>query len=209
MSAQDIDRRQLLGAALLTAVLVGPPLTLAHRPGTPESGEASDEQIAMLRRVSDVVIPRTDTPGASDVGVPEFVALALSHGLEGTRGPAGDSTPAVPPERALTRPQAGLQLLDWLADALASYGVLHAATAPGPQVAAAVGRIDDAAFAPAGADSPWHKIKSLILLGYYTSQAGATQELRYELVPGRWDPDLPAGPHDRAWSSDWTALTFG
>ena len=45
-------------------------------------------------------------------------------------------------------------------------------------------------------------------MGYYTSEAGATQELRYTLVPGRWDPDVPLKPGDRGSSSDWVGQTF-
>ena len=35
------------------------------------------------------------------------------------------------------------------------------------------------------------KFKYLVLLGYYHSEIGATQELRYELVPGAWRSCLP------------------
>ena len=53
------------------------------------------------------------------------------------------------------------------------------------------------------------EIKALILTGYYTSEVGASRELQYELVPGRWDPNLPLPAHNRSWSSDWTAVDFG
>ena len=33
--------------------------------------------------------------------------------------------------------------------------------------------------------------------------------MRRELVPGRWDPNLPLPAHNRSWSSDWTAVDFG
>jgi len=53
------------------------------------------------------------------------------------------------------------------------------------------------------------KVKGLILTGYYTSEVGGARELRYELVPGRYDPKVPITPETRAWSSDWTAVDFG
>lgn len=68
---------------------------------------------------------------------------------------------------------------------------------------------DAAAFAPDQKDHPWKKIKALILTGYYTSEVGASRELQYELVPGRFDPDLPLPADNRSWSSDWTAVDFG
>jgi hypothetical protein len=66
--------------------------------------------------------------------------------------------------------------------------------------------VDQAAYAERG--SLWARIKSLILMGYYTSEPGATRELYYQLVPGRYDPDVPEKPGDRASSNDWTGQRF-
>ena len=55
----------------------------------------------------------------------------------------------------------------------------------------------------------WKKIKSLILIGYYTSQTGASVELNYVPVPGNYVPDLPVEFDTRAYSSDWTGVKFG
>lgn len=38
-------------------------------------------------------------------------------------------------------------------------------------------------------------------MGYYYSQVGATQELRYELVPGAWEPSVPITAATRAWAA--------
>jgi len=38
------------------------------------------------------------------------------------------------------------------------------------------------------------------MTGYYLSEPGATQELRYELVPGVWEPAVKMGPDTRAWA---------
>ena len=40
--------------------------------------------------------------------------------------------------------------------------------------------------------------KHLVLLAYYQSEVGATQELRYELVPGAWRSCLPLAEVGRA-----------
>ena len=42
------------------------------------------------------------------------------------------------------------------------------------------------------------KFKWLVLVGYYHSEVGATQELRYELVPGAWRSCLPLSEVGRA-----------
>lgn len=143
---------------------------------------------AFLDRICDLVIPDTDTPGARAAGVPAFIALALQHGL-------ANATPA---DR--TQLQARLNDAaggDFLALDEARQG-------------AALAQLDAATFAgPADQGEPaWRRIKALIVMGYYTSEVGASRELRYALVPGRWDPDVPVEPGDRGWSSNWVGQTF-
>jgi hypothetical protein len=156
----------------------------------------------LLARLSDLVIPATDTPGAVAVGVPAFAELALRHGLE-------ETAPESAASRGGANDRGGLVLLDEVARDLnrlaqgfflnltpdRQHGVLEA--------------YDAAAFAGDRRDHPWKKIKGLILTGYYTSEAGASRELQYELVPGRWAPNLPLPVNNRSWSSDWTAVDFG
>jgi hypothetical protein len=144
-----------------------------------EAGKIA-EAPSLLIEVCDAVIPRTDTPGAVDAGVPGFVRLALDHGLAGTTGLS--------------------PMLEWLESQVKALG--------GP-IASAVPAIDAQAYAEDGRTSPWRSLKALILLGYYTSKEGASQELHYQLVPGRFDPNVPWVPGSRNSSSDWTALIFG
>ncbi|MBB6254358.1 gluconate 2-dehydrogenase subunit 3 family protein [Nitrospirillum iridis] len=164
-------------------------------------------QRALLDRVCDLTIPDSDTPGALAAGVPAFVALALAHGLDGAGAPvpATRFTGGAGPD--------GATVLDWLRFELdLKTGGAFLTAAPAAQVQA-LAALDGAAYAPGGPPggdpSPWRVLKGLIVTGYYTSEAGASRELQYELVPGHWDADVPVGPHARAWSSDWTAVDFG
>jgi len=53
-------------------------------------------------------------------------------------------------------------------------------------------------------DEPAHyfrMMKELTLLGYFTSEIGCTQALRYAETPGRYDPCLPYTPGERAWAA--------
>ena len=43
-------------------------------------------------------------------------------------------------------------------------------------------------------------LKQLTLLGYFTSQVGMTQALRYNPVPGRYDGCVPYKKGDKAWA---------
>lgn len=171
-------RRDVLRGAALLALVLGVPVGASAT----EALRATPQQLALLRRVCQLVIPATDTPGAGDLGVAEFVVLALDHGLESD----GLADHLVWLETMLAGEDRTLP------DRLAA--IDHAAFPPGP---------------PPAAPSPWRRLKALILTGYYTSEVGATRELQYELVPGRFDADLPLHAGDRAWSSDWTAVDFG
>jgi hypothetical protein len=51
-------------------------------------------------------------------------------------------------------------------------------------------------------DPAYAKFKHLVLLGYYHSEVGATQELRFELVPGAWRPCVPFTEIGRATAVD-------
>jgi len=137
---------------------------------------------AWLDCVADLVIPATDTPSASQVQVPAFVALAVEHGLN-------DCSPQM------------LQDLHAMLDR-AAMGAFESA-APSTQ-AAVLQAIDEQAFSGnAGPHHPWQPIKGLIVMGYYTSQPGASQELRWAFVPGRFDADIPVSPGTRALGNDW------
>lgn len=202
------DRRQLLVSGALIAAFAAAPLWFGSHIRSSPTGAVTERELSILTRVCDILIPATDTPGASDVETPDFVVLALNHGLDGTGEPAGTSTQSVPPEKGKA-PLQGLFVLDAFIDDLdrAAHGDFLGASAK-DQVAALTA-IDAAAFAPGGEQAAWHKIKDLILTGYYTSEAGASKELQYELVPGRWVADMATPPNARGFSSDWTALTFG
>jgi len=44
-------------------------------------------------------------------------------------------------------------------------------------------------------------VKELTLLGFFTSEVGATQALRYLPVPGKYVGDYPYKKGDRAWAT--------
>ena len=53
------------------------------------------------------------------------------------------------------------------------------------------------------ADTPPHyfrMMKELALLGYFTSEIGCTQAMRYAESPGRFDPCVPYKPGEKAWA---------
>lgn len=185
--------------------MAGMAMMMAVAPAVAKAGAAAKAMSRpgpyqpLLREVAQLVIPRGETPGAGEVGVGAFVLIALAHGLEGTHRPAPKTW------TGHVLPDGRWDYAAWLQSALGR-GFL---AQPVAKRHAALAALDAAAFAPEAGPHPWVAIKRLILLGYYSSETGASKELRYEHVPGRYDPDLPLKPSDRAFSSDWTAVDFG
>lgn len=208
MAERGWNRRDFFGGAALFALAVGVPVAAVSWSHLDDDDAPTDRQRAILREVAQGVIPATGTPGAGDVGVGDFVILALAHGLDGTRDPVASS--AMPWSLAgQTRSDGSLRYVGWLEktlDRAARGDWLRRAPAERARVLAA---LDAEAYADGADQHPWRKVKALILTGYYTSEVGGSKELRYELTPGRYDPKLVQGPDYIAWSSDWTAVDFG
>lgn len=200
-------RRDFLGAAALLAAVVGVPAATVRLSALDEDEAPSDRQRALLREVSQLVIPKTETAGAGDVGVGDFLALALAHGLEGSRKPVAADAPA----HVLThrRRDGSLNHVGWLEAELDRRGGGDFLAQTPARREAALAALDAEAYAPDVREHPWRTLKGLILTGYYTTEVGGAQELQFELVPGRFDPDVPVTPATRAYSSDWTAVDFG
>lgn len=182
-----MNRRSLLiGAGVAGAALVSS-ATIWSLVRQGQRADISATQHALLDRVADITIPAGETLGALGVQAPAFVALAIAHGVNNLDA----------------------SVLQKLESDLAADGRAFMALDAEAQVTALT-RHDAAAFAQnATTGEAWRAVKTLIATAYYTSETGASKELQYELVPGRFDPDLPVSDHARAWSSDWTAWDFG
>lgn len=115
-----------------------------------------------LRSVVDRILPRTDTPGALDVGVPEFIDVMygeymtpeekerLKHGVVQTNG-----------------------------DSRVAYGARFADLDGGQQ---------DAVLKELADSNPSHmrQFRQLALTGYFTSETVMKDVLNYDFIPGMW-----------------------
>lgn len=141
-------------------------------------------QFRIVGLLSDAIIPRTDTPGALDAGVPDYLdGMMHVWASDKTKGEHRETLAMI--EAAL-----GARFSD-LTDA---------------KRREAVARLDAQAYAAGNPDEDslaarYRAFKSLIANIYYASEPGAAQELQYELVPGRWDGDVPLSEVGRTWYS--------
>lgn len=151
---------------------------------------------AQLSAIADTIVPRTDTAGALDAGVPaNFDALLtnwasatrryeLSHALasidKAARDAEGTGFVELSPERRKA--------------VLIAYEVEALKVVPrrggGTSIAALMG-------GPAFADPGYGKLKDLVVTLYYLSEPALTQELSYVHAPGEWKPSIPVTPDTR------------
>jgi gluconate 2-dehydrogenase gamma chain len=190
-----IDRREAIRrAALLAGVALSPGWLMAVDPAfaTAPAGKQAGPAAAGSRltpvhaaiagAVADRILPRTDTPGAADVGVPAFIDLLYAEFM--TSG-----------ERTLLSD--GLNAVD--AAAQAADGGAFVTLTPDRQDTVLQG----IARAEEGKDQGFFRlIRSATILGYFTSEPVGRSVLHYDPVPGRYDGCVPI---DQVGNRNWTA----
>lgn len=147
-----------------------------------------EKQAAIISAVAEIIIPRTDTPGANDVGVPAFVDLMLNdvygsqhkeHFLEGLKE-----------FNAGAKEKYGENFIELASDKQAEYvkGVHAVALSNGP--------------AKGEGNRPFIlSVKELTLLGFFTSEPGATQVLQYDPVPGEYKGCVSLKDVGKTWAT--------
>lgn len=175
-----VNRRALLlGAAVLLGGAGALSRLLRNESADPAMGPVlTARQFKLLEEVTDVMIPATDTPGALAAGVP-----ALLRGM---------LTSWASPE---SRAEITGVLEDFDKQAWARFGTAFVELQP-ERRQELVRSFDEDRMSRL--DPAYSKFKYLVLLGYYHSEIGATQELRYELIPGAWRGCVPLSEIGRA-----------
>ncbi len=187
-----IGRREALRrtALLLGGVLSAPAIAgvLAGCDGRSTDGlwrALTGEQGELVATIAEHIIPETDTPGARAVGVHVFIDKMLA-----------EHYPAADKQRVLD----GLADVNTRAERECGRAFIRCSA---DEQRAMLARIDEEAFAttPGPRELPWFRtLKELTILGYYTSEIGATQELRYVAVPERFEGCVPFTQIGRTWA---------
>lgn len=129
----------------------------------------------IVSQASERIIPRTSTPGATDARVADFIDVMLTDWYDVS---------------GRERFKTGLKELDTRARNLAGRDFARTTERQQTEVLEMLDRelhIRRQSGLP-GADDHWFAmLKHLTIWGYYTSRPGIVEELRLELVPGRYD----------------------
>ncbi|MFV0623416.1 gluconate 2-dehydrogenase subunit 3 family protein [Sphingomonas sp. ac-8] len=149
--------------------------------GAPTARVFTPAQAALVRTLSERVLPTTDTPGAIAAGVPEFIEKLLADW-------------SYPKERVPIL--AGLDAIE--ARSLADHRVPTAQATPAQLDALLTLAMDDKL--PGGA-AFFEPFRQMVIAGYFTSEIGITQEREYLPVPGEYDGAYPYAKVSKVFSS--------
>lgn len=177
-----MHRRTLLRAAILLVggSIVGLPGDLLAQTGSAGPKFFTPAQYAILTAVAETIIPKTDTPGAKEAGVPKNLDSLMVAWASKER--QAQFRALVDAMDVATRSAAGVPLTG----------------RPAAERLEAVRAFDEQRLT--ARDEVYAKFKELVLTLYYFSEVGATKELRYELIPGKWEPGIEIKSDTRAWA---------
>ena len=139
----------------------------------------SANEEALIAEIANVIVPDTDTPGAKAAGVHRFMMKVMADCLDA-------------PDRQ--KLMDGITGIDQYAQTKMGKGFVDCSEAD--RIAVLTHFEKEYHDSKNGA---WRDLKSLVVTGYFTSEIGCTQALRYEPVPGSYDGAYPYKKGDRAW----------
>lgn len=150
----------------------------------------SQENIAFLDEVADTILPTTSSsPGAKAAKVGEFMKTMVTDCYD---------------EKDQKVFMEGIGKLNDAADK--KYGKTFVKLSPEERKAFLI-ELDkeakdyNAKKKDGEANHYFSLMKQLTLLGYFTSEIGATKALRYVAVPGRWEGCIDYKKGDKAWAT--------
>lgn len=180
-----MNRREALSsvALLLGGTIIGSSAFLSGCKANPDAaaGVLSASDMSLLNDIAEIIIPTTGTPGAKAAKVGEFMGVIVTDCYE-----AKDQKV--------------------FKDGLAALVAKFKAAAPDAQQKMIVDLDAEAKKYQETKkdDQPTHyftMIKQLTLWGYFSSEIGATQALRYVAIPGKYEGCVPYKKGDKAWAT--------
>ena len=174
-----MNRREVLlllaGTAALPDKLFGFGRAVNERARTGALRTFNAHQNETIATIAELIIPKTDTPGAREAGVPAFIDVMLADWADDEQ------------RQTFT---AGLANVD--ERSRASFGKDFIGCTPQQQTEILqdldyeLARLRDTKSDTS--KNFFQSVKWLTLTGYYTSEVGATTEQNFRVVPGRFEP---------------------
>ena len=172
-----MKRRELLRTlASAAALAVVPDKNLAAwarvASGIPLQNALSPAHLALVRAIADTIIPRTNTPSATDVGVHKFVDVIVNEYLSDTERVAA---------------LAGLDAIDARARTESNVTFAKLSTT---KRAAMIDTLEKGDRSTEPSATYW-RLKGLVVHGYFTSQPVMRDVLKVTVMPGKFEGAAP------------------
>lgn len=149
----------------------------------------SATQLQFLDEVAETILPTSDTPGAKAAGVGTFMHTMVTDCY------------AENEQRIFLD---GMKAIEDACEKTHGHGFLKASAEQRTALLSAIDKEAAAFKKMKKEEEPDHyftMMKQLTLLGYFSSEIGATKALRYVAVPGRYDACIPYKKGDKAWAT--------
>ena len=141
------------------------------------------EEGSIIEQMVERIIPRTDTPGAVDAGVHTFIDKMMSGYYS---------------EKDKLAFRDGLKKVD--EDAKADFGKNFTSLSD-EQQDEFLKKYDETAYAKENSEHFFKTMKELTILGFCTSEVGATESLKYDPLPGDYKGCIPYSDVGGAWAT--------
>lgn len=145
----------------------------------------TSDQYDLVARIADLIIPPTDTPGAKAAGVQEYVDHMLTDwNTEEEKNHFLD----------------GLDHVDEVSRDSFDSGFMELEESQQVEILKQLENEAKEDNSDSDLDPFFRMMKEFTIVGYYTSEIGADQELQAGIVPGYYDACAPYSEIGKAWS---------
>lgn len=152
-----------------------------------------DNHQNMIADLAEVIIPRTDTPGAKEAGVGGFIIHMVKNICD--RKTQNNFIDGLKDMEAYTSDNYGRRFSDL--SAADQQKIVEHFRQKGMRSRGLVGKVQNKFLGK----SFFTTLKEATVIGYCSSRQGATQELAYDFIPGGYTGCMPAAPNQKAWAT--------
>lgn len=178
-------------ALLLGGTIIGGELFVQYgcKNITDKSVVFSEKQIAFLDDIAETILPKSDSPGAKDAQVGTFMNVMVRDCY------------TVEDQKIFKE---GMKKIEKSSKEKYGSSFEKINTQQKNELLTELDKEQMAFQKNKKENEPTHyftMMKQLTILGFFTSELGATKALRYSAVPGKFDPCLPYQKGDKAWAT--------
>lgn len=143
----------------------------------------SKELLTLVGEIAERIIPKTDTPGAKDADVAGFINRKLIDTFT---------------EEESTAFKEGLGMFSKMANEKFNTDFVDLEGAQMDQVLTSV--VSDFKSMEPGGKHIWPALKGMVITGFFTSEVGAKEVLKYDPIPGEWQGCVDYSEVGGAWA---------